>query len=156
MQIDNRGYAKMGLDQYAYVTAKSGDHDAFYDQDGLEMVDGEWVVPSGGMQKPREIAYWRKHPNLQGWMEKLWISKGMPSVHGSGNIFNNIELELTFDDIIKLENDINNDKMSELGTKGFFFGDPSDEYYKERDLEFIKQAKAELFCGLKVFYNSSW
>jgi hypothetical protein len=41
-------------------------------------------------------------------------------------------------------------------TSGFFFGDPSDEHYYESDLSFIKAARAELFCGLKVFYNSSW
>jgi len=26
----------------------------------------------------------------------------------------------------------------------------------EKDLKFIKDARAELFSGLKVFYNSSW
>jgi hypothetical protein len=41
-------------------------------------------------------------------------------------------------------------------TKGFFFGEDSDEHYLKQDLEFIKQARAELFCGFKVFYNSSW
>ena len=38
----------------------------------------------------------------------------------------------------------------------FFFGDASDEYYREKDLEFCVNAKAELFLGRKVFYNSSW
>jgi hypothetical protein len=28
--------------------------------------------------------------------------------------------------------------------------------YYEKDLEFIKAARAELFLGLRVFYNSSW
>jgi hypothetical protein len=41
-------------------------------------------------------------------------------------------------------------------TRGFFFGDNSDDYYRDQDLEFIKNARAELFCGLRVFYNSSW
>jgi hypothetical protein len=41
-------------------------------------------------------------------------------------------------------------------TTGFFFGENSDDLYRERDLEFIKQARAELFVGLRVFYNSSW
>jgi hypothetical protein len=41
-------------------------------------------------------------------------------------------------------------------TGGFFFGNNSDDEYQERDLKFIRNAKAELFLGLRVFYNSSW
>ena len=39
---------------------------------------------------------------------------------------------------------------------GFFWGDPSDDYYYEDDLKFIREARSQLFLGLKVFYNSSW
>jgi hypothetical protein len=53
-----------------------------------------------------------------------------------------------------LEEDIKNERLP--STSGFFFGDNSDDYYRTQDLEFIKQARAELFSGLKVFYNSSW
>jgi len=135
----------MGLDQYAYVATKAGERDEYYDGEG-EFIDGEWVVP--GKQKPREIAYWRKHPNLQGWMRKLWEAKG-----NSGE-FNGDELELTREDIDMLEQDVLNNQLPL--TSGFFFGNPSDDYYKKEDLEFVKNARAELFCGLKVFYNSSW
>ena len=135
----------MGLDQYAYVATKAGERDEYYDGEG-EFIDGEWVVP--GKTKPREIAYWRKHPNLQGWMRKLWEAKG-----NSGE-FNGDELELTRDDIDMLEQDVLNNRLPL--TSGFFFGNPSDDYYKKEDLEFVKNARAELFCGLKVFYNSSW
>jgi hypothetical protein len=41
-------------------------------------------------------------------------------------------------------------------TTGFFFGEDSNEFYYNDDLEFIKNAKAEIFVGLRVFYNSSW
>lgn len=150
----------MGLDQYAYVAARAKQREEFYDQEGLEFDGKEWVVPEGGFEKPRELAYWRKHPNLQGWMEQLWFSKNCPGVDIENAerdpTFNGIELELTFEDILLLERDITNGVVAKLGTSGFFFGDPSDDYYRERDLEFVKQAKAELFCGLKVFYNSSW
>lgn len=150
----------MGLDQYAYVARKKGEREEFFEQEGLKFENGDWVSPPGGLQEPRELAYWRKHPNLQGWMEALWISKGCPGYDLDSAerdpTFNGVELELTFEDIVKLENDINNGTVAQLQTSGFFFGDPSDDYYKERDLEFVKQAKAELFCGLKVFYNSSW
>jgi len=148
----------MGLDQYAYVAARANQRDEFYDQEGLEFDGKDWVVPEGGFEKPREVAYWRKHPNMQGWMERLWESKGRPGVDpGDGDFsFNGIELELTFEDILTLENDIKSGTVAKLDTTGFFFGDPSDDYYKEQDLEFVKKAKAELFCGLRVFYNSSW
>ena len=131
----------MGLDQYAYVASKN--NTSFDDN-------------------RQELAYWRKHPNLQGWMEQLWLDKGRPSLHGVGqdndydSTFNGIELELTWDDVDQLERDIKSGVVSKLGTTGFFFGNPSDDYYYEDDLKFCIDAKAELFLGRKVFYNSSW
>lgn len=119
----------MGLDAYAYVASKA---DSNY---------GDW----------QEISYWRKHPNLQGWMEKLAESKNLKY-----DTFNGVEVELTWDDVDRLEKDIKAGEVSKLGTRGFFFGDPSDEYYREHDLDFCVNAKAELFLGRKVFYNSSW
>jgi hypothetical protein len=122
----------MGLDMYAYAAVKANE---------------EW-----GTGSQREIAYWRKHPNLHGWMEQLWRSRNTdPS---ADPMFNGIELELTWEDLDQLEEDIQNDRLP--STSGFFFGDNSDNYYREQDLEFVRKAKAELFTGLKVFYNSSW
>jgi hypothetical protein len=69
-------------------------------------------------------------------------------------VFNGVELELTWEDLDQLERAVNCRMLPE--TKGFFFGEDSDEHYLKQDLEFIKQARAELFCGFKVFYNSSW
>ena len=132
----------MGLDQYAYVASKA---DTDYNDNSRQ-----------------ELAYWRKHPNLQGWMEQLWIDKGRPGLHGVGQdneydaTFNGIEVELTWNDVDKLERDIKNGVVSKLNTTGFFFGNPSDDYYYEDDLKFCIDAKAELFLGRKVFYNSSW
>ena len=98
----------------------------------------------------RELAYWRKHSSLHGWMKQIWLNR---CADGHTD-FNGIELELSWEDLDMLENDIAQGALPE--TRGFFFGDPADEYYKEADLEFIKNARAELFVGLKVFYNSSW
>ena len=124
----------MGLDMYAYTAAKA---EADYET-------GQ-----------REIAYWRKHPNLHGWMEQLWRYKMQaenrdPDQH----TFNGIEVELDWQDIDELEQDVVNNNLPQ--TNGFFFGNDADEHYKEKDLEFVKRARAELFLGLKVFYNSSW
>jgi hypothetical protein len=122
----------MGLDMYAYAAAKANE---------------EW-----GTGSQREIAYWRKHPNLHGWMEQLWHSRNTdPS---ADPMFNGVELELTWEDLEQLEEDIKNERLP--STSGFFFGDNSDDYYQAQDLEFIKNARAEIFSGLKVFYNSSW
>jgi len=140
----------MGLDQYAYVAAKAKQREEFYEQEGLTFDGKDWVVPEGGIERPRELAYWRKHPNLHGWMQRLWENKCGTSE------FNGDELELTWEDIELLEQDILNGTVAKLGTRGFFFGDPADDYYREQDLAFVRNAKAELFLGLRVFYNSSW
>lgn len=130
----------MGLDQYMYVASKAGTD---YDD------------PSR-----RDLGYRRKHPNLQGWMERLWLKKGgTPDPNSDrswGSSFNGIELELTWDDLNQLEQDIKNGVVASLDIKGFFFGNAKDDYYRTQDLQFIADAKAELIIGLKVFYNSSW
>ncbi len=117
----------MGLDMYAYIAAKADANSA----------------------SQRELAYWRKHPNLHGWMQKLAESKNIKY-----STFNGVELELTWQDLDELEQAVTHRKLP--ATSGFFFGNDSDSEYQEQDLNFIKKAKAELFLGLKVFYNSSW
>jgi len=106
----------------------------------------------------RELAYWRKHPNLHGWMEQLWNEKGRPGVEqystNADVMFNGVELELTWEDIDELEQAVRHGQLP--FTEGFFFGKPADNAYYEEDLKFCLNAKAELFLGLKVFYNSSW
>jgi hypothetical protein len=142
----------MGLDQYAYVAAQAGDRDRYWNAGGV--VDGEFQSP---LPEPRELAYWRKHPNLQGWMEQLWVNKGYPGrddPDDPNNMFNCVELELTWEDLDNLERAVRHGQLPK--TQGFFYGDSSDDYYLEQDLAFIAAARAELFLGLKVFYNSSW
>lgn len=119
----------MGLDQFAYCIDNNGEKE--------------------------ELAYWRKHPDLQGWMESVWVSRGRPNAHEDNpNEFNCIPLELTYDDLDALEEDVTNNKLPV--TVGFFFGSDSDEYYKEQDLEFIKKAREALDSGLTVMYDSWW
>lgn len=129
----------MGLDQYAYARTK----------DTLASNEDATI----------ELAYWRKHPNLQGWMEQLWLERvaeqGLTLEESPyGSSFNGVELELTEEDLLALELDIISGNLPK--TKGFFFGNDSDDHYQEQDLEFVKEARANLFLGLKVYYNSSW
>ena len=136
----------MGLDMYAYTATRAGQREEFWNGAEMDPATKEFVNPK--MARPREIAYWRKHPNLHGWFRQEWESQG-----NQGD-FNGDELEITWDMLERLEYDIQEGNLP--GTKGFFFGDPADDYYLEQDLEFIRNARAELFLGLKVFYNSSW
>lgn len=106
-----------------------------------------------------EIAYWRKHPNLQGWMSDLWEEKGKPGLpeDNEGDMlgdFNCIPLELTREDIDDLEDAILNNVLPK--TVGFFFGNDSDNHYREQDLEFIRKAREALDSGLTVVYDSWW
>lgn len=123
----------MGLDQYAYCIDNNGEKE--------------------------ELAYWRKHPNLQGFMENLWLNRGRPGLPCESDPaglsdFNCIPIELSHEDLNNLENAINNKELPE--TCGFFFGNDSDEHYKEQDLDFIKKAREALDAGLTVMYDSWW
>jgi hypothetical protein len=147
----------MGLDMYAYVAAKAGAQAEFSEGAHWDKEKGAMANPNA--TQPREIAYWRKHPNLHGWMQRLWVRKTKeagvvdddPDRAGE---FNGVELELTWDDLEQLEQDIRDENLPD--TSGFFFGNDADDHYREDDLKFVREAKAEAFLGLKVFYNSSW
>lgn len=138
----------MGLDQYAYVAARAGAYGEYWGDGNYNKDDSDPTKVS----QPRELAYWRKHPNLQGWMKRLWEEKNPDDTEVTS--FNGIELELTWQDLERLELDIISGGLPE--TTGFFFGEDSTEFYYNNDLEFVKNAKAEIFIGLRVFYNSSW
>jgi hypothetical protein len=121
----------MGLDMYAYSAAEANQE----------------------YTNTTELAYWRKHPNLHGWMEQLWRSK-----NNTGDLtdpmFNGVELELNWEDLDRLERDVRLNLLP--ATAGFFFGNPADDYYMQQDLEFVRKARTDIFTGLRVFYNSSW
>lgn len=135
----------MGLDQYA--TARKGEPRK--DEEGYVYYDDSM-----------ELAYWRKHPNLQGWMEDLWVSKGSPGLTedqaGSmfDSTFNCIDLELTPEDLDNLEESL--DKASLPETSGFFFGEDADDHYAEQDREFITEARVAISKGYTVVYSCWW
>ena len=142
----------MGLDQYAYVAAEAGQMNKFWESAEANE-NGDFVNPN--VTEPREIMYRRKHPNLQGWMQRLWEQRGCPGVENILDAtFNGVELELTWADIDDLEQAIRHGQLPP--TQGFFFGDNSDDYYRAQDLAFCREARAALFLGERVFYNSSW
>jgi hypothetical protein len=136
----------MGLDQYAYATPQ-------------------------GTDEQEELAYWRKHNRLQGWMEALWEDKGRPNFNDLENPmgdFNCVPVEITISDLEQLEAEVTNKTLPETG--GFFFGNDSfgwedengnppaegDYHYKKDDLTFIENARKAIEKGKKVFYNCWW
>lgn len=94
-----------------------------------------------------EIHYWRKHPNLHGWMEELYRDKG------GTEVFNCTTVQLTADDIDTLERVISDGTLPD--TCGFFFG-MTDGCEREDDLDFIAKARAAMASGLSVYYYAWW
>ena len=125
----------MGLDQFAYKVKSEHDSDT-----------------KTRTTTRTQIAYWRKHNRLQGWMESLFSQKG-----GDGT-FNCVDVWLEGEDLDKLEVAILGRELPETG--GFFFGNDSyasyDEWYKEDDLEFIKKAREALKDGWEIVYDCWW
>jgi hypothetical protein len=128
----------MGLDMYAYTApANLIDRDVDFDIDIIDMFPGE-----------ARLHYWRKHPNLHGWMEELYYAKG-----GSSENFNCVPVALTSSDLDELELAIRRNTLPI--TQGFFFGE-SDGSEAEDDLAFIEKARKAIADGLDVFYTSWW
>lgn len=139
----------MGLDQYAYArkgapVTETREFD-YLDDQGIKQTQTEVHVV---YKDEIELAYWRKHPNLQGWMENLWREKG-----GEGD-FNLVDVELTAADLDHLEASVVSGCYPV--TTGFFFGSNSDDRYKEGDLEFIRTAREHISQGYKIVYSSWW
>ena len=134
----------MGLDQYAFSVKPHREDTPF-----------EFALED----TKEEIAYWRKHPNLQGWMESLWHKKRAESGITSGgggewSEFNCVYVELTYNDLTDLENAILGKELPH--TEGFFFGEESDDYYREADLDFIATARQAIAGDYRVYYYSWW
>ena len=128
----------MGLDQFAYKTkVKPGKSVDFQDEVYKDEVERE------------EIHYWRKHPNIHGFMENLYREKGGESD------FNCRPVELTQEDIDSLAKSILDQELPK--TSGFFFGQSfGDDEEVDDDLEFCKKASEAIKEGYTVFYDSWW
>ncbi len=139
----------MGLDQYA--TARKGTPIkvpqtwTVTNEDGSEE---EVVEYYNEWEDSMELAYWRKHPNLEGFMSELYYEKG------GEDEFNCAEVELTLEDLDALEETLDESALPE--TTGFFFGANADDHYAEQDREFIREARAAIKQGYTVVYSSWW
>jgi hypothetical protein len=130
----------MGLDMHVYKTKED--------------------IGDVGKKRPDdtiEVMYWRKHPNMHGWFERLWLERG--GVEDVNDVFGGFNggdwVHVKLEDLDRLEKDIISNSLPH--TTGFFFGASyHDEDEIKADLEFVKKARAELQNGYKLFYTSSW
>ena len=122
----------MGLDQYAF---------AFKTDEELCLVEQKIPLDC------EPFFQWRKHPNLQGWMEKLYKAKG------GKDKFNCRTVRVEGKDLDRLERDVKENRLP--FTQGFFFGEsyPEDA---EDDLRFIAEARRKIADGYVVYYDSWW
>jgi hypothetical protein len=128
----------MGLDQYAYSISKS----EMALLETQEYLDGEL-----GIESQEELMYWRKHANLNGWMEEMYHRQGhMDS-------FNGQPLELDEADLLELKRKITEEGLDHAS--GFFWGSSS-EQDDPPTLEFIDKALKAISEGKVVYYCCSW
>ncbi len=122
----------MGLDQYAFTTKTTLTRPV------------DFRTPKDA----EEIHYWRKHPNLHGWMEALYFRKG-----GKNGEFNLSAVVLDSFDLDQLEIDVKAERLP--ATSGFFFGQ-SDGGEIDDDLDFITKARMAIADGKIVHYVAWW
>ena len=123
----------MGLDQYAFT---------------LTIRPNAAVDFHETASEPQGFHYWRKHSNLHGWMEALYVRKD-----GKDPDFNMSPVVIDSNDLDQLERDIRAGALP--GTSGFFFG-ASDGSEQDNDLAFVAKARAAIVEGKTVFYVAWW
>lgn len=132
----------MGLDMFARAVK-------FIDGHEEPEVDANLNMEGEHVEDYDEFCYWSKHPNLHGWMEKLYRDKG-----GTDSAFNCSNVELTEADLHDLETAINEGGLPY--TQGFFFGKSTgDDNEKQGDLDFIAKAREAIKDGYHIYY-SAW
>lgn len=140
----------MGLDQYGIARKGSPVRkENTYVAEDLEGNEREITEYYHEWEDSKELAYWRKHPSLQGYMEALYYKKG-----GKAETFNCEDVVLTLEDLDDMEQTLDENALPE--TVGFFFGENSDEHYAQQDRQFIEDARAAIAEGYTVVYSSWW
>lgn len=143
----------MGLDMNAiairYASPSIVDDLPFYGHGPLPEGTPTNCTVEGPQEGATEFAYWRKHPNLHGWMYELAREHGFS---GGPQGFNCVWLRLRLEDINRLERDMNN-SLSTM--TGFFFGQ-SQDHHETYTRQFIKSARHAMKLGVTIFYDSWW
>ncbi|MEY9999110.1 phosphoglycerate kinase [Sinorhizobium fredii] len=98
------------------------------------------------VEEATALHYWRKHPNLHGWMEWLYREKG-----GNDAKFNCANLRLTADDLDRLETAIRDRTLPIL--KASSSACPT---AARSTIAFVAKGRDALADGLAVFYTAWW
>jgi len=127
----------MGLDMFAYKMKYNPSKEVDFKEEIQEVA-------------PSELHYWRKHPNLHGWMEQLYRQKG-----GGERDFNGDPVVISKEDLDNLAASIIDEELPD--TDGFFFGQSyNNEEERQDDLDFVKKAHRAIEEGYTVYYDSWW
>ena len=141
----------MGLDQYVYQTKIKNlnkkekiKNTAIWEsyEDFIKDFDEDYS----------EFWYWRKHPNLHGWFEQIFLSYSNSDVFNSGNY-----VQITLGILDELEIDVKEKTLPY--TEGFFFGeDENSDEEMNNDLKFIQKAREYLLEDKNnvLVYTSWW
>ena len=111
----------MGLDMYALTTDKTVEQTVDFSAEGAT-----------------EFYYWRKHPNLHGWMQRLYFEKG-----GQDDTFNCATVKLCADDLDALVEEMDDvSGFDDLGEAGSF-----DDLDLGDDLEPVDEPASDPLAG---------
>ena len=135
----------MGLDQTAYAVTPQVAHLALITE--RELTDEEMNSLEEGRVL---IANWRKHADLNAWMEALYVRKG------GFDVFNCIPMPIERNDLIALRNHLkeNGNAYAKRG-QGFFWGETQPEDI-ENDHYFIERALKLIEEGYEIYYHCWW
>ncbi len=124
----------MGLDQFAFKVKssnlKSQKQDVDFNVDDIEK---------------EELCYWRKHYDLDNWMEQRYRNKG-----GEDDMFNCCWMKLSKLDLTELEVCLLRGEV-----KYRDWPEELDEQLKS-DFEFVDEAKKAIDNGYEVLYTNWW
>jgi hypothetical protein len=95
-----------------------------------------------------EVYYWRKHPDLHGWMHRIYKHRG-----GADPDFNLAPVKITPMDLSMLELVLEEGLLPP--TEGFFFGESEPED-NDRTREFIGIAREKIKEGYNLYYYGWW
>tara|TARA_B100000959_G_C14964211_1_gene617047 strand:- start:476 stop:823 length:348 start_codon:yes stop_codon:yes gene_type:complete len=99
-----------------------------------------------------QIGLWRKHANLQGYMEQLALKRG---VVDDIKEFSCVDLPLNLQDILDVKKVIGEDMLPY--TTGFFYGKSNcDDAEKNQDLLIFDEAESYCLMGWNIAYSAWW
>lgn len=130
----------MGLDMYFFTMPGDADEKSvknFIDDDSTELND---------------FYYFRKHPDLHGWLRDKWVETHMNSKWDAFNFGE--ALQITRDLLDELEAYARKGECFHYS--GFFWGESTPEKWEHTLQEFLPLAREKLEAGESVWYTSSW